>query len=98
MVCVISWPILIILIVCIAACSSQKEKEDRSWVLDLPKMKGRRLEVVLKETSTSPYRLPNEGKLIDLDDEWILMSCETFNGEIRKLIRIVEIESVKVID
>jgi len=98
MVCVISWPILIILILFLVASTSRKENADRSWVLDLPRMKGHRVEVALREGSTTPLMALNEGVLQDVDDEWLLMSCETFNGELQKLIKITEIESVKVID
>ena len=99
MVCVISWPILLILIILIIlSVQSNPNTEDRSWTLDLPKMIGRKCQVELKENSTSPISLPNEGILLDVDEEWLLMDCEAFQGTVRKLFRISEIKSVKVIE
>lgn len=98
MSCTINLPVLIILILLIISATSGVETKDRSWTLDLPKMRGCKCEVKLKENPTSPLILPIEGVILDSDDEWLLMNCEAFQGETRKLIRIAEIESVKVIE
>ncbi len=96
MFCVISLPALIVIIIIALACSSEAKK-DRSWTLDLPKMVGHRCELEMMDNQGPFSDRIETGMLLDVDEAWLLMDCETYNGSVRKLIQISRVKDFKMI-
>ena len=77
---------------------NEQEKQEFSWSSFLPEYKGKNCEIVVKEPL--PYidiMYSEKGILLDVDDEWIMLSCRQKKKTVVKILRIDNISSVKEI-
>ena len=76
----------------------EQGKQKFSWSPFLPEYKGKNCEIVVKEPL--PYidiMYSEKGILLDVDDEWIMLSCRQKKKTVVKILRIDNISSVKEI-
>ena len=76
----------------------EQGKQKFSWSPFLPEYKGKNCEIVVKEPL--PYidiMYSDKGILLDVDDEWIMLSCRQKKKTVVKILRIDNISSVKEI-
>ena len=77
---------------------NEQEKQEFSWSSFLPEYKGTNCEIVVKEPL--PYidiMYSEKGILLDMDDEWVMLSCRQKKKHVVKILRIDNISSVKEI-
>lgn len=75
-----------------------QETQGFSWSPFLPGYKGKNCEIVVKEPL--PYidiMYSEKGILLDMDDEWVMLSCRQKKKNVVKILRIDNISSVKEI-
>ena len=76
----------------------EQGKQKFSWSPFLPEYKGKNCEIVVKEPL--PYidiMYSEKGILLEVDDEWIMLSCRQKKKTVVKILRIDNISSVKEI-
>ena len=76
----------------------EQGKQKFSWSPFLPEYKGKNCEIVVKEPL--PYidiMSSEKGILLDMDDEWLMLSCRQKKKTVVKILRIDNISSVKEI-
>lgn len=77
---------------------NEQEKQEFSWSSFLPEYKEKNCEIVVKEPL--PYidiMYSEKGILLDMDDEWVMLSCRQKKKHVVKILRIDNISSVKEI-
>lgn len=93
--------VLIGLLICIIwekKKGNEQEKQEFSWSPFLPEYKGKNCEIIVKEPL--PYidiMYSEKGVLLDMDDEWVMLSCRQKKKNVVKILRIDNISSVKEI-
>lgn len=89
---------LLIYIICENKKGREQGKQQFSWSPFLPEYKGKNCEIVVKQPL--PYidiMYSEKGVLLDMDDEWVMLSCRQKKKTVVKILRIDNISSVKEI-
>ena len=89
---------LLIYIIWEKKIGNEQEKQEFSWSTFLPEYKGKNCEIIVKEPL--PYidiMYSEKGVLLDMDDEWVMLSCRQKKKNVVKILRIDNISSVKEI-
>ena len=61
----------------------------------LPQLKGRLCEFTMKNLTTFNSGMTGKATVVDVDDEWVLLSVTERKGAVTKAVRIASIDDVK---
>lgn len=96
--------VLIYIICMITSMIEERRKKNKPreehvlWAEILPEYKGRNCEIIVKDPLVYIDVMHSvKGRLLDADDEWIMLECEEKKKTIKKVLRISNISSVKEI-
>lgn len=80
----------------------QKEVEDVAskkasmFARQLPTLKGKACEFTMGTMAAAfDYNMTGKGVVVDSDDEWVLVACDTRKGPIEKMFRISQISELR---
>ena len=83
-----------------AVVETEVREADRKKMLikeQLPGLQGGLCEFVARDMTVFSNGMTGKGTLLDFDDEWMLISIPARKGDVRKVVRISQIEDVREI-
>lgn len=77
--------------------AKEAERKQKLVKGQLPGLQGRLCEFVAKDMTVFPNGMTGKGTVLDFDDEWVLVSIPGRKGDVRKVVRISQIDDVREI-